>query len=266
MVSRSAKRRRIISATLLCLIILLSAVIINKFIVAPSGDIIDVPEGPSDAVETPMPPNVSSSGNGEAKTLADLQLDPQYLILVNKEHELPSDYEPKDLTRIKAFAPGRDDSARYMRKEAANQLNAMLAEVKAQGYEVVITTAYRAYWLQKAIFDSNVAKKGSVEAANKTSAKPGQSEHQTGLATDLTTPGLDYQISDNFGETKGGIWITEHAKDYGFILRYPKGREDVTGYTYEPWHIRYVGIDAALYIDKNNLTLEEFLIDYNKGE
>jgi LAS superfamily LD-carboxypeptidase LdcB len=151
-----------------------------------------------------------------------------------------------------------------MRAEAADQMNLMLADAKAAGKEVLITTAYRAYWLQKAIFESNVAKKGSVEEANKTSAKPGQSEHQTGLAADLTTPGLNYEIASSFGETPEGIWITENARKYGFILRYPKNKTEITGYAYEPWHFRYVGKDAADYIFKNGLTLEEFLTELNQ--
>lgn len=237
------------------LIILLSAVIINKFQILGA----DPPNGTGTVPAVVKPPIKS-----EEKTIKDLIYNKEMLILVNKQNELPADYEPKDLTKINAFAPGRDESARYMRKEAADQLNLMLADAKASGNEVLITTAYRAYWLQKAIFDGNVAKKGSVAEANKTSAKPGQSEHQTGLAADLTTPGLKYAISSSFGETAEGQWITKNAPKYGFILRYLEGQEDVTGYSFEPWHFRYVGKDAANYIFEHGLTLEEFLLELNQ--
>ncbi len=236
------------------LIILLSAFIINKFQIlgadSPSGSV------PIQVVKPPV--------KSEEKAIKDLIYSKEMLILVNKQNALPADYEPKDLTEINAFAPGRDESARYMRKEVADQLNLMLEDAKVSGNEVLITTAYRAYWLQKAIFDGNVAKKGSVEEANKTSAKPGQSEHQTGLAADLTTPGLNFEISNSFGETPEGLWITENAKNYGFILRYPKDKTEITGYSYEPWHFRYVGKDPANYIFEHGLTLEEFLLELNK--
>jgi len=236
------------------LIILLSAVIINK--IQNFGT--DAPN------ETGSVPVTKPPIKNEEKTIKELTYSEEMVILVNKLNDLPSDYEPGDLTKIAVYAPGRDESARYMRAEAADQMNLMLADAKAAGKEVLITTAYRAYWLQKAIFESNVAKKGSVEEANKTSAKPGQSEHQTGLAADLTTPGLNYEISSSFGETPEGIWITENARKYGFILRYPKDRTEITGYAYEPWHFRYVGKDAADYIFKNGLTLEEFLTELNQ--
>jgi len=245
----------------LCLIIFMSAVIINKFDNTADGAAA-IAENPSE--QTAQGDGTESAPDRQQTALSDIDRNSDLLILVNKQNELDPGYKPDDLERIEAFAPGRDDSARYMRCEAAEHLDAMFSDALKQDMEIVITTAYRSYALQKAIFDSNVIKKGSVEAANRTSAKPGQSEHQTGLAADLSTASLDYAISYEFGESKEGKWIKEHAWEYGFILRYPEGREDITGYSYEPWHIRYVGETAAEYITRNELTLEELIVELNR--
>ena len=191
---------------------------------------------------------------------ADIKGNEEMLILVNKTNELPQNYKPSDLSRVNAYAPGRDDSTRYMRKEASDSINKMLEDVKAFGMDMVITTAYRSYNLQKIIFENNVKKSGSVEEANKTSAKPGQSEHQTGLAADLSSSKLDYALDTKFGDLDEGKWISENSWKYGFILRYPEDKTEITGYSYEPWHIRYVGKEFAKFIKDNNLTLEEFIL------
>ena len=96
-------------------------------------------------------------------------------------------------------------------------------------------------------------------AAGKYSAKPGQSEHQTGLAVDVSSESVDYLLSDDYGETKEGKWLAENAHRFGFIVRFPRGKEDITGYQYEPWHIRYVGLTAAKEIHAEGITLEEYL-------
>ena len=200
---------------------------------------------------------------GKGELAKDILGNEEMLILANKQNELENDFKPTDLERVKYFAPGRDDAARFMRSQAAKSMNQMLEAAKAEGYEIVITTAYRSYNLQKIIFDNNVKKSGSVEIANKTSAKPGQSEHQTGLAADLSSKNLDYELTAEFGDTDEGKWISENAWEYGFILRYPKDKEEITGYSYEPWHVRYVGNDFAKFIYDNQLTLEEFILERN---
>lgn len=119
-------------------------------------------------------------------------------------------------------------------------------------------SAYRSYALQKRIFDSKAAERGEEEA-NQASAKPGQSEHQTGLAIDVSCRSVDFELEESFGETKCGQWLAKHAADFGFIIRYPKGKSDITGYEYEPWHIRYVGKQAAQAITGQGLVLEQYL-------
>lgn len=223
-----------------------------------------VPEGPNNG-------NGSSNGgkgsDGEQQggmkeeTLIEAQ-EKGLLILVNKQHPIDQNYKPDDLVLIKYYAPDRSKTTRYMRAEAADAFHQLVDKAASENIELKMTTAYRSYDFQKILFDSYVKKEGE-EAANKYSAKPGQSEHQTGLSVDVSSPSVGYQLSDDYGETKEGTWLAEHCHEFGFIIRFPKGKEDITGYQYEPWHIRYVGIAAAKEIYKKDLTLEEFLQEKN---
>ena len=184
--------------------------------------------------------------------------DKGLLILVNKKHPVDQNYKPDDLVEIKYFVADRSPAARYMRAEAANAFHQMVEKAAESNLELKMTTAYRSYNFQKLLYDSYVEKEG-VEAASKFSAQPGQSEHQTGLAVDVSSPSVDYQLSNDYGKTEEGKWLASHAHEFGFIIRFPKGKEDITGYQYEPWHIRYVGLKAAKEIYEQNLTLEEYL-------
>ena len=147
---------------------------------------------------------------------------------------------------------------KQLRKEAALALEEMFRSSKANGINIYAVSGYRSYARQASIFDANVRKYG-FERANQTSAKPGQSEHQTGLAMDITSASVNYGLSQSFGATKEGKWVYENAHKFGFIIRYQKGKESITGYQYEPWHLRYVGIKAAKEIKDRNITLEEYL-------
>ena len=181
------------------------------------------------------------------------------LVLVNKQNTLPEDYEPSDLVAPDIpFSFEEDIPKRYVRKAAGEALEELFAAAKEEQLELLAASGYRSYSRQEAIFASNVAQKGEAEA-RKVSAVPGQSEHQTGLAMDVTSRYVGYDLIEEFGETKEGIWLKDNAHKYGFIIRYPKGKEDITGYIYEPWHIRYVGKDVAAVIYENGYTFEEYL-------
>ncbi|HHW37692.1 MAG TPA: M15 family metallopeptidase [Bacillales bacterium] len=181
------------------------------------------------------------------------------LVLVNKHYPLPEDYEPSDLVAPDIpFSFKEDLPKRYVRKIAAEALEELFAEAKKEQLELLGASGYRSYQRQEAIFTANVAKKGEEEA-RKVSAVPGQSEHQTGLSMDVTSRFVGYDVIEEFAETKEGIWLKDNAHKYGFIIRYPKGKEDITGYSYEPWHIRYVGKEAATVIYENGYTFEEYL-------
>lgn len=202
----------------------------------------------------------SQSGKGGQKLkLAVKQAGEKgLLLLVNKENPVAQDYKPEDLAPIKYYAADRTPVARFMRKEAAEHFHLMVEEAKNNGFEPVMTTAYRDYGFQKNLYDNYVTNYGQQEA-DKFSAKPGQSEHQTGLAVDVTSANVNYELSYDFGKTEEGKWLSENAHEFGFILRFPEGKTDITGYSYEPWHFRYVGKEVAYEIFKDKTTLEQFI-------
>lgn len=202
----------------------------------------------------------ADGSNAEAGRLSKPEIDPDdpYLLLVNKTHPLDDTYKPDDLADIKYFAADRDAAARYMRKEAAEHFHQLSEAAAVEGHEIVITTAYRSYGFQSVLWNNYVEKHGEAEA-NTFSARPGQSEHQTGLCTDVSSPSVNYQLTTDYADTEEGRWLAEHCHEYGFIIRFPLGKEEITGYQYEPWHIRYVGTEAAAYIHQEQITLEEYL-------
>lgn len=185
------------------------------------------------------------------------------LVLVNKKRNLPSDYEPDDLVIPDVeFSFSGDSPKKQMRKPAADALKKLFAAAKKDGITLKAVSGYRSYSRQKALFDSYAAKQGAEEA-NKTSAHAGQSEHQTGLAMDVSAPSVKYELNTSLGDKKEGKWLAAHAHEYGFIIRYPKGKQDITGYTYEPWHVRYVGKDVAKAVYESKLTLEQYMEQFN---
>lgn len=181
------------------------------------------------------------------------------LVLVNKKNSLPSNYVPKNLVvpnvpfSFEGYSPKK-----LMRQEAAGALEKLFKKAERDNIELYAVSGYRSYDYQKEIFNSYVAQKG-FEKANQFSAKPGESEHQTGLTMDVTSPAVNFGLIQNFGETKEGKWLKENAPEFGFIIRYSKGKEQITGYQYEPWHLRYVGKAIAKDISNQNTTLEEYL-------
>lgn len=183
------------------------------------------------------------------------------LILINKQNPVDQAYKPEDLTPIKYYASNRSEAGRYMREEAAGQFHKLVEAAAAEGHELVMTTAYRSYGFQQTLWNNYVASEGEA-AASRFSARPGQSEHQSGLAVDVSAPSVDYALTDSFGETEEGIWLAQNAHRFGFIIRFPEGKEDITGYLYEPWHIRYVGGPVAAEIYAKDITLEEYLASY----
>ncbi len=175
-----------------------------------------------------------------------------YTVLVNKYSGLPSVYEPVDLVQ-------KGDN-RYLRQGAYSALDQVNKQMQKSGLKVYLISAYRGYDRQKTLYN-NYATKDGIESADTYSARPGFSEHQTGLAMDILS--VDKYSGDledaNFESTKEFKWLTENAYKYGLILRFPEGQENVTGYMYEPWHWRYVGEDVAAFMHENNIkTLEEY--------
>lgn len=156
------------------------------------------------------------------------------ILIANKSYPLPPSY-----------APGMD-------QEAFAHLCTMFSDAKAAGLTLWVKSSYRSYYDQRYIYNGYVARDGQA-AADRYSARAGHSEHQSGLAFDLN------ELTFAFGESPEGIWLAENCHKYGFILRYPKDKEDITGYVYEPWHVRYIGVEKAAAIHESGLCLEEFL-------
>lgn len=184
--------------------------------------------------------------------------DDENLILANKTHLLDADYKPDDLVRVSYYISGRSVEMTSMRPEAASAFDDLVEAAAENGHTIKATSAFRSYSYQKSLHDYYLKTKGQ-EWTDQYSAVEGASEHQTGLAVDVSSPSVNYQLEISYGETEEGKWLSEHAHEYGFILRYKEGKEDITGYAYEPWHIRYVGKDAAEVIYQQDLTLEEFI-------
>lgn len=212
-------------------------------------------------------PQYQAAGDSDSGFMAPeiKEVTDDWLILVNKTHPLSKEYEPTDMIHIKYCVGNHAESMRYMRAVPAEYFHEMIEAAAAAGYEIGIRTAYRSYEQQYNIFWNYVAKDGE-EAANKYSARPGQSEHQTGLCADVTSPSVEYTLTTDYGETPEGVWLSENAHYYGFIVRYPLGKEKITGYQYEPWHVRYVGEKAATEMVESGITLEEYLEKLYKQE
>ena len=183
--------------------------------------------------------------------------DPASLWVVsNKRRPLqPTDYVPADLVPV----PVPHTNAPSLRQEAANAAVALVQAARDEaGLELQSLSAYRSYSTQVSVYNGVVANQGQA-AADLVSARPGHSEHQTGLAIDFGSIPQVCSLQPCFGETPHGIWLAENAARFGFHLRYPNGATPITGFSYEPWHFRYVGIDLAGELQSTGaVTLEEF--------
>jgi zinc D-Ala-D-Ala carboxypeptidase len=179
-------------------------------------------------------------------------------VIVNKQRPLPDGFVPPDLivpnVRLRLAA-----SEQQMQLSAAAQpaLEQMFAAAAEDGVTLVFGSGYRSEALQRQFYESYVARDGQA-AADRYSARPGTSEHQTGLAVDITSVGGRCHLEVCFEDLPEGQWLAANAHRYGFIIRYPDGKESITGYQYEPWHMRYVGTELSAEINRTGLTLEEF--------
>lgn len=200
---------------------------------------------------------VNATWNNE-ETLTQADTQDWQLILVNSSHPLDASYEPESLTNI-------SDSCQ-VDSRIAGDLKQMLDDGAAQGLSMYVTSAYRSYSRQVSVFNESMKERMNqgmtpLEAYQETSiqvAMPGTSEHATGLAVDIISTQYD-ELDERQGDTEEQKWLMEHCQDYGFILRYPSEKSDITGIIYEPWHYRYVGKDAAKEIMERGITLEEYL-------
>ena len=183
--------------------------------------------------------------------------DGDYLLaLVNKQTTL-SNYRPTDLVEIEPKMVGAN-GPHYLREEANYHLYKMWRDAKAQGISLYVVSSYRSYEVQKTIFNRNVSSRGEREA-NRFSARPGESEHQLGTTVDFIG-GIGEGLTESFAHTPAGKWLKLNSYKYGFAMSYPEGKEHITGYIFEPWHYRYIGVEAAKEWRESGLTLTEFLM------
>jgi D-alanyl-D-alanine carboxypeptidase len=210
---------------------------------AVASSVPPAPLPPTPAAIVPPPPRAFDRG------LRSIDDPDSTWVVVNKLRPLqPLGYAPADLVDI--------GGGLHLRAEAAQAVAALRAEAAAAGLDLVVQSAYRSVERQQGLFGNATARFG-VAGAELRSARPGFSEHQTGLAVDVGGGGCD--IERCFGDTAEGRWVVANAHRTGFLVRYPAGSEQVTGYQYEPWHLRYVGPDLATEMHRTGVaTLEEF--------
>ena len=179
--------------------------------------------------------------------------------LVNEGHPLDTSYVPAEMTEI--------ESERSVDSRIADDLKQMLSDAKDAGLSMYVASAYRSYEKQREVFNNTMqdwisqgySPLNAYDETKKSVAVPGTSEHATGLAVDIISS--EYEaLDDRQGDTEEQKWLMEHCWEYGFILRYPSDKSDVTNIVYEPWHYRYVGKEAAKEITEQNITLEEYVL------
>jgi D-alanyl-D-alanine carboxypeptidase len=187
-----------------------------------------------------------------AETCGDLR------VLVDRSHSLPPDFVPDDLVSLQAYGIATlGNDVLQLQREAAEHLGRLVEAAAVDGEELVVASAYRSYEEQQ-ISHKRLESVYGV-GANGTSATPGHSQHQLGTAVDFTNAAVGYQVWLPFGQTSAYLWLQHHAWEYGFVLAYPRGKAEETGYQWEPWHYRYVGVENAERLEESGLSLQEFL-------
>lgn len=176
------------------------------------------------------------------------------LMLINKYNYVNKDFKVDNLVLVKEFAINN----MYLEEECMNSFIKMAKEAYYEGFNIRAISTYRTYEYQENLYN-NYVKIDGIQKADTYSARPGFSEHHTGLAVDVDNINTNF---NNFENTKEFTWLSKNSYKYGFILRYPKDKENITGYIYEPWHYRYIGSEIATYIYKNNITFDEYYYEF----
>ncbi len=184
------------------------------------------------------------------------------LVLVNKQYKLPSNYAPNNLVPVSNSGLRANVSGLYVRDTIINDLRALSNAAKAAGVDLSALSAYRSYSKQVSTYNYWVATLGKTQA-DRVSARPGHSQHQLGTTIDFSGKEVNNKLTTAFANTKAGKWLAKNAWKYGFAMSYPSGYENITGYSYEPWHFRYIGKANATNLHNSGKILENFLRGYN---
>ncbi|MBC3795742.1 M15 family metallopeptidase [Acetobacterium tundrae] len=202
--------------------------------------------------ENNSPTTTAETGNDAGDKTSSTSTD-SITALVNKNHSISASYVPNDLVTLDL--PSTRDT--QLRSDAAEALVKLFNAARSAGLDLYCCSGYRSYENQSELYDWNVSTYGA-EQADLVSARPGMSEHQLGLAMDVTSASVGFDLLESFGTTAEGQFLKNNAYKYGFIIRYPQDKTDITGYAYEPWHIRYLGVDVATDIYNSGKTMEEY--------
>ena len=182
--------------------------------------------------------------------------DGDLFVLVNKLHAVSKDYKPTDMVVMDNKLTTWENLE--LKSDAYDAYLELYRDAKDEGFSLKVCSAYRTYSTQKTLYANAVKNKGQ-KTADIRSAYAGRSEHHTGYALDITSKSMGWGLKQDFADYPDGKWINDHCSEYGFIIRYPKDKTEITGYDYEPWHLRYVGVEAAAEITEQGITLEEYL-------
>lgn len=180
------------------------------------------------------------------------------LVLVDKATPLPRYYVPRDLVSLRSCGISTLWQDILLRQEAAEQLTWLVSAAAEASEELVVLSAYRSFEDQRGIFSDVSVAYG--KDADRWCARPGHSQHQLGTAVDFTNEVIDYALGWSFAGTSAGQWLLQHAGEYGFVLAYPEGGEAETGYQWEPWHYRYIGVENTQRLRASGLSLQAFLL------
>lgn len=212
-------------------------------------------QAPSPTPSTSPTPTPEPTETEEPEPEYNIDSADSLTVVVNKARPLaPADYVPETVASTVYSVNGQP--LRPEANEALAQMNADVTEATGSGF--VLCSGYRSYSYQGELYNGYVAGYGQ-EAADATSARPGHSEHQLGLAADIMGEGQGCSLGEGYSVTESGQWVNENAWRYGFILRYPEGSQPIVGYAYEPWHWRYIGVDIAQDMREQGITtLEEY--------
>ena len=238
-----------------------------------AGEAALAPERVVDGGATLRPGRAASEPRFRAALVADhcidrdlpapASVDPALTVL-DRSYALAPTYAPSDLVPASSAGLDGESGTKLVREVVVADLSAMHAAWESAGLVITVTSGYRSYAAQAATFDAWVARLG-FDAALVRSARPGHSEHQLGTAIDVSSPGWDGRFGDWAAETPEGRWMAEHAWEYGFVMSYPAGSQAVTCFSYEPWHYRWIGRDAAAAHRASGVTLREYLASASGG-
>lgn len=213
---------------------------------------------PSETSQQAEDSGAKSTADSDTLVPEDMDSPDSITVIVNKLRALPADYTPDDLVELSSdFTDGNQQ----LREEAAEAAEDMFVAAQEDDIELQAISSFRSYDYQQQLYDSYLERYGD-DNTNGMSSRPGHSEHQTGLAMDIDSPDGQHTLQTSFGQTEAGEWLAEHAHEYGFVVRYPEDGQDITGFQYEPWHLRYFGEQFSTRIFNNSGVAEdEFGLD-----